>query len=109
MNAGEDIPKITLLIVRSLDNLQGWTEIQKELLKLKSAILILQEWERWFQQGCGHQPPAEDVFQMIDELNFLLRECRDGLETELNQLESDLEKAHLLAQPLACAYKCRRI
>lgn len=101
----EDIQKLNHLLIHSLDNLQGWGEIRKDLLKLKSAVLILQEWERWFQQGCGHEPPAEQVFQMIDELNFLLRECRDGLESELSQLESDLEKAHLLARPLAC--KCR--
>lgn len=100
-----DILKISFLILHTLDNLQGWGGIQKDLLRLKSACLVLQDWDNWFRQGCDNRPPKKEISKMIDELNFLLRECREGLENNLNEIESDLEKAHDLARPLAC--ECR--
>jgi hypothetical protein len=102
----DDSQKISLLIIAAIDKLQG-RDCQQSLLKLKLAILNLQDWEKWFQQGCGHQPPAEEVFQLIDEIELLLCESRESLETNLNEIRTDLEKAHILARPLAC--KCRKL
>ncbi len=102
----DESQKISLLIIDALDKMQG-RDFQKDLLKLKLAILNLQDWEKWFQQGCGHEPSPDDVFQMIEELELLLCESRESLESNLNHIKDDLEKAHILARPLACACKHR--
>lgn len=104
-NCCNDSQKISLLVIGAINRLQS-RDTQQNLLKLKLAILNLQDWERWFQQGCGHQPPADEVFQMIDELELLLCESRESLEMNLNQIKSDLEKAHILARSRAC--ECQR-
>lgn len=71
-------------------------EMTKTMLGFKSAILVLKDWERWFEEGCNRDTPPEEVFKMINELEFLLEKSRDELEYQLHDITTRLKTAHTI-------------
>ena len=73
-------------------------EMKKAMLKLKCAILVIKNWESYFRFSCAGETPSDEVFLMMDEIEFLLENSQDELQCIQNTLRSQLETAHAICK-----------